>query len=393
MFYRVTNAVIAPDLTRDLGLNAETLGLLGGAFFYSFAVMQIPMGLLLDRVGPRPVMTIFSLVGACGALLFALSTSFALAMTGRILLGAGMASVLMGSLKVFVLRYPPRRFSTLSGLIVSVGTLGNILATSPLALLNRAVGWRATFIGAAIVTTLLSALIFWVLAPDAAGRAPHVTDKTTHPGRGRASLILGSLSFWQIGAMAFVRYGTFVALQGLWLGPYLMGLKGFRPVEAGNLILMISIGVIIGSPLAGLLADRVISSAKHTILAGLTLYILCLGLLTGVLPVEGAFSYSVLFVVMGFASSFGTLAYTHVKELYPLSMSATAISAVNFFVMSGGAFFMQILGKIIEVITERGVAYPAEPYDASFLLCFVLMGASLVFYAFSSVKGKGRLQG
>lgn len=392
MFYRVTNAVIAPDLTRDLGLNAETLGILGGAFFYSFAIMQIPMGLLLDRVGPRPVMVIFSFIGACGAFLFGLSTTFAAALAGRILLGAGMASVLMGSLKVFVLRYPPRRFSTLSGLMVSVGTLGNILATSPLALLNQAVGWRLTFFGAGAVTTLLSVLIFWVLREDVPGsaRPPADTGGPAHRhDRGRARLILGSLSFWQIGLVAFMRYGTFVALQGLWLGPYLMSLKGFPAVEAGNLILMISIGVIVGSPLAGFLADRIFPSAKHAIVAGLVLYLLCLGLLTGIWDVGGPFAYSVLFVVMGFASSFGTLAYTHVKELYPLTMSATAISAVNFFVMSGGAFFMQILGTIIETVTERGAAYPAEPYDLSFLLCFVLMAVSLAFYTFSGTKKKG----
>jgi len=105
MFYRVSSAVIAPDLIQAFDLNAESLGVLGGAFFYSFALMQIPMGVLLDRVGPRIVLTVFGLVGAIGAFVFAAANTFFLAMVGRILIGAGMASVLMGSFKIFVLRF------------------------------------------------------------------------------------------------------------------------------------------------------------------------------------------------------------------------------------------------------------------------------------------------
>jgi MFS family permease len=136
MFYRLTNAVIAPDLIREFHLNAERLGMLSSAFFYTFALFQIPMGVLLDRIGPRKVITLFTLVGAAGAFVFACAGGFYMALAGRALLGIGMASALMGSFKVFVNRYPPRRFSTLSGAILSIGTLGPILATSPLVYLN-----------------------------------------------------------------------------------------------------------------------------------------------------------------------------------------------------------------------------------------------------------------
>lgn len=126
-FYRVSNAIIAPSLYRDLGLNAETLGILGGSFFYSFALLQIPLGPLLDRIGPRIVVACFSFIGAFGAFLFAFGQSFTMALVGRILNGVGMACVLMGALKVFTLKFPKNKFTTLMGIIISVGTLGNML--------------------------------------------------------------------------------------------------------------------------------------------------------------------------------------------------------------------------------------------------------------------------
>src|SRR4030042_3568873 len=165
-FYRVTNAVIAPNLIQDLGLNAKTLVILGGAYFYSFALLQIPMGPMLDRIGPRIIIASFSFMGALGAFLFALGESFTSALLGRILIGAGMASVLMGSFKVFTLRFPLEKFATLVGINLSIGTLGSILATSPMAYLASTIGWRMTFILSGGITIILAILIFWALGEE-----------------------------------------------------------------------------------------------------------------------------------------------------------------------------------------------------------------------------------
>src|SRR5512136_157237 len=224
MFYRVSSAVIAPNLVRDLGLNAETLGILGGAFFYSFALLQIPMGPMLDRIGPRKVVSYSVLLSALGAFLFGIGGSFTAVLIGRILVGVGMASVLMGAMKVFVLHFPPKKFATLVGTIVAVGTLGNILAASPLAYCSSRIGWRLTFIIAGGITALLAFLSLWVLGGKGGG------DEKPHPAPSakqevgilqQMRRILGSLSFWQIGFLGFFRFGTFIGLQGLWLGPYL----------------------------------------------------------------------------------------------------------------------------------------------------------------------------
>ena len=369
MFYRVSSAVIAPDLIQTFRLNAESLGVLGGAFFYSFALMQIPMGVLLDRIGPRYVMTFFGLVGALGAFVFASSTTFSFAITGRILMGMGMASVLMGSFKVFVLRFPSNKFSTFSGALIAIGTLGSILATSPLAWLSMNIGWRFTFFIAGIITIIFALFIFWVLkdqtdqkevSADITANGDHKTSIKT-----LVRIVLGSLSFWQIAMFAFFRYGTFVALQGLWLGTYLIDVKGFSPVRAGNILMMLSI----------------------------VLYALCLLPLTGIVEIDNPVLLGALFSLIGFFNSPGTLAYTHVKELYPIHISGTVIAAANFFVMAGGAVLTPALGIIIETITPKGQLYTPAAYHSAFLVCFLGTAASLVFYGFSksSTSQKDRI--
>jgi len=387
MFYRVTNAVIAPDLAQEFNLDAERLGMLGSAFFYTFALFQIPMGILLDRIGPRKVMSFFALVGAAGAFIFASAGSFVTALLGRALLGIGMASVLMGTLKVFVITYSPKRFSILSGIIISIGTLGSILATSPLVYLNSVIGWRLTLLYAGIITMVLACLIFWVLKEsDQEIRREVLPDTPQEQSTGvlkTLKLILSTLSFWQIGSIAFFRYGTFVALQGVWLGPYLMNIKNFTPLTTGNVLMMLSLGLIAGSPVAGYLADRVFRAAKPAIMIGLACYILCLVPLTGIWKIESAFVYSVIFIFMGFFNSFGMLAYTHIKELFPLNMSGTAIAGVNFFVMAGGAVFMQIIGIIISLYTDINQTYQPGAYHLAFFICLVGMIGSSIFYAFS----------
>jgi MFS family permease len=386
MFYRVSNAVIAPNLIQDLKLNAETLGILGGAYFYSFALLQIPMGPMLDRIGPRIIITSSSLIGALGAFLFAFGNSFTAALLGRILIGAGMASVLMGSFMVFTLQFSPNRFATLVGILLSVGTLGNILAASPLAYLTSTIGWRTTFILAGSITTLFAFIALWVLGKEKRKEEKPSFPSSSEPEIGilqSMRLILKSLTFWQMGAVAFFRYGTFVGLQGLWLGPYLIDTQGYSPVETGNVLILLAIGTIVGGPIAGRLSDRIFQSRKGVALWGLAFYALSLFPLVGVLKIQSPFWYGFVFFFIGFFSSFGMVVYSHAKELFPITISGTIMTWVNFFTMAGAAIFMPLLGRVIEFFPRVNHAYPARAYHFAFLLCFLGMAASVIFYAFS----------
>jgi sugar phosphate permease len=385
-FYRVSSAVIAPDLIKDLNLNAETLGVLGGAFFYSFALLQIPMGPMLDRIGPRKVVSYSVLLSALGAFLFGTGGSLTTVLIGRILIGVGMASVLMGAMKVFVLHFPLGRFATLVGTIVAVGTLGNILAASPLAYFSSRIGWRLTFLIAGAATALLAFLSLWVLGGEGGSGEKSHPDPSAKLEIGilqQMGMILGSLSFWQIGFLGLFRFGTFVGLQGLWLGPYLIQIKGYSAVQAGNMLILVAIGSIIGGPIAGRLSDQVFHSRKWVTLIGLSFYCLSLFPLTGILKVRNPVCLCIVFFVIGLFTNFGLLLFSHAKDLFPVSISGTVTSFVNFFTMTGAAIFMPLLGKVIEIYPRTGNSYPAEAYHIAFLICFLGMAVSLIFYAFS----------
>jgi MFS family permease len=385
MFYRVSTAVIAPTLIADLSLNAETIGLLGGAFFYSFALMQVPMGPLLDRIGPRVVISCFAFVGALGAFIFALAQTYAVALTARVLMGIGMAPVLMGTFKVFTLLFPVNTFSTLAGLVISAGTIGNMLASSPLAYGADHLGWRTVFFIAGVATSSLGILNFFILR-NLSGLTNHPAPPSTERAGSfveSAKLILGSLSFWQIGTAAFFRYGTFVSIQGLWLGLYLIEAKHFLPIDAGNILIMLAVGNLVGGPIAGRIRDLSAHGTKAVTLAGLILYCVSIFPLSGVWLIKSKAAFMLICFFIGFFQAFGTLLYAHAKELFPLRIAATAMAWANFFMMLGGAVLTSAFGKLIELFPRSGNAYPPEAYQLSFLICFLSMAVSLVFYGFA----------
>jgi len=388
-FYRVSNAVIAGELVRDLGLNAESLGLLGGAFFYSFATVQIPMGAALDRIGPRIMITLLPLVSALGAFLFAFSQGFTLALFARFLIGLGMACVLMGTFKALTAWFPPDKFATMVGLTYSVGTLGNILATSPLAYLVAQLGWRSSFVIIGVVTAFTCVLVFKVVRdrPEGTsgdqGMGSASERKEYIPPRVSLRMIFRSLAFWQISAINFFRYGTFVAIQGLWGGPYLMDVLGYSPLRAGNILMMMSFGAIIGSPIGGRFSDEVFRSRKSVVIGGMFTYAAGIFFLTGWTRITHEVFYYGLFFSLGFSVSVGMVLFSQIKELFDIRMSATAMTAINFFSMMGSAGYMHVMGKIIEVFPKVGGVYPPRGYHIAFSSCLLGIAITLAFYGFS----------
>ena len=157
--------------------------------------------------------------------------------------------------------------------------------------------------------------------------------------------------------------------------------------------MMLPIGVISGSPVAGHLADRVFRSAKMAALCGLGTYTLFLIPLTGILEIRTPLFYSVLFFILGFFNGFVVLSFSHVKELFPLHMSATVTAGINFFAMAGGAILMPVLGKVIETFTAQSSSNASQAYHLAFFICFVGMAASLIFYAFSKRTMTTRMNG
>jgi MFS family permease len=324
-----------------------------------------------------------------GAFLFAASHTFYTAFWGRVLIGLGMASILMSSLKIFTLWFPSKQFATLMGILISVGTLGNILATSPLAYFTSEIGWRMIFGLTGGICLLLAAVAFWVLGRGKEKQEEPIPSVPVASPVGifqSLRIVLGSLTFWQGSMAAFFRYGTFISLQGLWLGPYLINIKGYSPLKTGNILIFLALGVITGGPISGHLSDRAFLSRRDTVLWGLGAYTLCLLPLIGLWKIESPLGYALLFFAMGFFNTFGIGIYPHLKDLFPTTISGTVMTLINFFTMTGAALLMPAIGKIIESFRRVDQSYPAEAFHLSFWICFVGMVGSLLFYAFSKQK-------
>jgi MFS family permease len=384
-FSRVANAVVAPELQRDLGLSSEALGAVSAAFFYAFAVAQVPLAAVLDRLGARRIMAALTLAGAGGAAVFSVAAGATGATVGRALLGLGMAGNLMGSLKLVSRWFPPRQFATMAGLVLALGTLGNILAATPLALLVEAVGWRRAFLLIAVATAALAAL-FWALVREApAGaalpEARHADPLGVPASTGaRARLLLGSRDYWLISLGAFCRYGTFAAIQGLWVGPWLVDVAGLPPVRAANLILVMNVALAAGAPLGGWLSDHVLASRKRLALLGLGSLAAAELALAFLGSGTSWWTVAIVLAVLGVSSSFGQVLYAHVKDVMPEGMAGMAMTGVNFFVMLGAATFLHAMGWILDARSLPGGARTAAGYEAAFLLAGVSTAVAFLAY-------------
>jgi sugar phosphate permease len=385
-FYRASNAIISTQLLQDLFLETEGLGLLSASFFYAFALTQIPISIFLDRVGARRMMSALSLVGVLGALIFSWSNNLTVGVLGRALLGIGMACNLMGPLKLLTLWFGPLSFATLSGLVMSIGTVGNMMATTPLVLLVDEFGWRTTFQLIAGVNLLLI-VVFYTVArdtPEGEGEkssGPEAKEKS-EGAISRVLLLLKQRDYWIISSGTFVSYGVFAAFQSLWAGPYLLEVMGFSAIAAGNTILLMNMGVIAGAPVWGALSDRLLKTRKwlvvagHVVLGGIVLAI-------GLLSRKAGFGFlAFLFFLFGFFRMTGALMYAQIKELMPLHMAGTAMTGINFFTMTGPAVFLQGLGALMQTLYPNA-SRSAAAFQVSFVVCAVCSFCMVALYVFT----------
>jgi sugar phosphate permease len=384
-FYRATNAVIADHLLLDLSLDTQGLGTLSAAFFYAFALTQIPISILLDRIGPRLMMTGLSLLGIAGALIFAWSDSFGMGLLGRILLGIGMACNLMGTLKLLTAWFKPATFATLTGIVFSIGTVGNMAATVPLAFLVDMVGWRQAFMAIAGVNLLLVLALFLVVRNGQPSEYPknagHVTKAERNVFSGLFSLFK-KRAYWIISLTSFVGYGIYAAFQTLWAGPYLMEVMGLSVMNAGHVILLMNVGAIAGGPVWGWLSDKVLHTRKWVVSGGMAIFILILLILAMLSSKTTLVILIMLFLSFGFFRSSGALLYVQIKETMPLEMAGTAMTGINFFTMIGPAVFLQGLGVLMQTLYPQSSRGP-EAFTASFTLCALLLFLVSILYLFT----------
>jgi sugar phosphate permease len=390
MFYRSAIAVLTTDLMRDVPMDMAALGLVSAAFFYTYALFQIPGGLLLDRFSPAKVMAAFYFSALAGVVLFSIADSPGVMVLGRLLTGAGMACGFIGALKIISMQFPLDRFATLSGVIVSVGNMGIVVATTPLVLWAQRLGWRRTFLLVGLFHLAVT-LTFVFAFRDGRGGVrdmPAASGADWRVQLGGLRLALRDRQVWLISWSAFIRYGILAAIQGLWAGPYLMDVMGFSPVVAGNLLFLLTLGVVVGNPVSGFLSDRVFRKRKGIMtaaLSGLSLTLFALALV----PVGASpWLVAVLFSAFGILAGTGSIPYAHLKELTPPDRSATTLTVLNFFAIVGAGVFMQGLGFLMKTLYPDSML-SHQAFATMFLVCASAMAASGFLYALTRESANG----
>ncbi len=342
MFYRVSVAVISPSLIRDLNLDTFHLGNLSSSFFYGFAICQLPLGLAIDRIGTRISVICLGCVAVTGGIIFALGPSYEYLLLGRFLLGVGLGGNLMITLVLLAVWFPPDRFASLGASVVAIGVVGNLFAATPLALMNELIGWRACF----LVFTLLGGVIVVSFVAVMRDFPPNYTRPAVH-----GTKLLGGLwklfrmyGYWAISFGNFVRYGYFVALQGLWATPFLIYGLRLNERAAADALLFLGFGYMFGLPFFGYLSDKVLKSRKKVVVATFLLSVaVTFSVCFWSQKVESWVILSTFFG-MGMLAAPGQISYAHIKELVRPDITAQAMTAMNLFNILGAALITQILG-------------------------------------------------
>ncbi len=375
-FQRSAIGVLGPDLARELALDASRLGFLSSAFFLSFALAQIPVGIAIDRYGARATLIVSAAIALAGTLLFATAQTGTGLIAARALIGLGCASFFMAPLAIYARRFPPERFAILTSLTLGAGTLGTLVATAPLAAVSAWIGWRGAFFGMAGLTALIILAVMFSLPARSRRTESRESWSEAIKGVGEA---LRVRSFWPVFFLHATTYSAFACIVGLWAGPWLTDVHGADLQTRGNLILIAAAAQITGIFSWGA-ADRWFRSYRRQALTAGTLCVALL-LIGGLVPLEGAYLIAWL-VCFGFAFGYVPIVTSHGRALFPDRLTGRGITLMNIATM-GGVFVSQALTGLMvaQFPVDPGGGYPGEAYHAVFIALAVALALALAFYS------------
>ena len=369
--FRTINAVMAAPLAKEFGLGADDLGLLTSVYFLTFAAAQIPIGILLDRYGPRRIQSALLVVASVGSALFAVSDHFLMLLAGRALIGLGVASALTAGLKALVLWFPGERVPLLNGLMVMLGALGAVTATLPADLLLTWIGWRELF-GLFAVLSAASAALVYLVVPEpkpAANGAVSVGLRKVYADR----------RFWRVAPLSASCIGTAWALQGLWAAQWLKDVDGLDRAGVVQHLLAMAVALSLGAILLGVAADRLRRrGVGPEILLGLVAaaFIATQFALILRLPIP---SY-LLWAVAAAVGAATVLSFAILAEYFPKELAGRANGALNLFHI-GAAFAVQYAtGVVVQQWAPEAGHYPAIAYQTAFALSLVAQVAAWVWF-------------
>jgi predicted MFS family arabinose efflux permease len=381
-FFRNVNAVIAKDLTHEFSLSPSDLGFLTSTYLLAFAAIQLPLGVLLDRYGPRRVVAALLCIAAAGALIFAVARDLTTLSIGRALIGLGMSAGLMGAIKAFTLWFPLSRLATLNGLFLAVGGLGGLSATAPAEALLGPFGWRALFVGLSGLSLLAAILIFTVV-PERKLPGDGDSLRRQIAGFGR---IFSSLAFWRIAAALVICLGSYQALQGLWLAPWLYDVAGLERAAVARYLLLTVVAYTAGSLFFGMASDRLARAGvsrmmlfKLGLAASLAMFVLLAAWDRIFAAGATTNGLGAILMVYGFTTIAAALAYPLLTSLFGPEMTGRVNTASNV-LMFGYAFAAQWgIGAVLRLYPVADTSYSRQGYAAALSLLAAMQLAALLW--------------
>ena len=378
---RTVNAVIAPELTRELTLTAADLGLLTSAYLLAFAAFQIPLGLLLDRYGPRRVEAGLLLVAAAGTLLFAIGRSPFELTVARGLIGLGVSSCLMAAFKGFAQNFPAERQASLTGAIMASGGLGALTASLPLEFALPLLGWRGVFQGLTFLLLAVAALIFFSVPQRDAGVSRDSLGAQLKDVGG----ILAHRVFWRFAPPMTLVTGGFLAVQGLWAVPWLMNVDGLTRHQAAEVLFALNLAMLLSHLGIATFAVRLARAGvtpSRLLLGGFGLALASqAAMLAGLGPAMP------LWFAYGVGVSGGSLSYSLLSAHFAPALSGRVTTTLNLLLFIGAFTLQWGLGVLIDGLGAAGFATPAA-YRATFALLLMLQAASYAWFLLESRRNK-----
>lgn len=368
--FRVVNAVAGPGIVADIGVDAGALGLLTSVYFLTFAAVQLPLGVALDRYGPRLVEAILLLVAACGAVVFAMAGGLPGLVIGRGLIGVGVAAGLMAAFKAYSMAVPTGRLPFVNGIHLAAGGLGALAAGAPAEFTIGLVGWRGLFVALAVLSLAAAALI-GALGPRQ-NRAP--TGESLGGQIRSVGATLADPIFLRVAAFCVPSQATALAVQGLWAGPWLRDVQGLDPGTAALVLSLMAVAVIAGFIAFGTLATRAAArgiATLHVGVAGMAAFMVSQAALIALPANWGA----AIWCVYAFFATAGILLYPALTAFYPRERGGRVNTALNFLVFTSSFAIQWLVGVAIDALAPSLGLKGA--FDAAFIVLLTLQAAGL----------------
>lgn len=384
--HRTAPAAIAHELAQAFSIGGAALGTLAATYFYVYTVLQVPVGVLADTLGPRKLLSGGSAIAAAGSLLFALADAWELAALGRALVGVGVSVAFISILKVSAVWFPANRFATLAGTTMFAGNLGAVIAGAPLAWLVTLVSWRTVFVGLACVSAAL-AVASWLRVrdrPEDLGLAPvhaPTAPASRIPWTTALGRVIANPATWPAFLVNVGVGGSFLAFAGLWAVPYLQANYGVSRVVAAQHTSLLLAGVAVGSLVIGIVSDR-LASRRGVMRVCVLLYLATWlpWLLHARWPTAATLAW---FALMGLLIPGFTLSWTIAKEANPPQYAGIATAVVNVGIFLGTGILQPLVGWVLD---RGGSGAAASTWDHAIA---ILAGAAAFGAAMSFVVGRG----